>query len=214
VATTDVFRFHIANDEQPYETYAPAQRRVNASRGGSKFVLVRGSQLEYRLLCEIAFPQPGSHSEQFPQFVIFAHAHSAEAFLVMPYTGKFMREEVTQHAAAAGQTDFAFEHRYIDAGSVRVSVDGVPQVSGWSVVDNNTAPLIRFDTAPGAGATVDLVANFYVPVHFVTNPLREGEGLAQVSAAHENAPRSVSIELVETEPGARFVDKKAASSGP
>lgn len=214
MATTDVFRFHLAKDEQPYEAYVPANRRVNSSRTGKKFVIVRGTQLEYKLVAEVAFPQPGSHSEQFPQFVVFCHAHAAESFLVMPYTGKFMREEVTSFTAGAGQTDFAFEHKYIDAGSVKVTVDGVPQTSGWSLVDNNTAPKVRFTVAPGAGKTVVITANFYVPVHFATNPLMEGEGLAEDSIINEDAPRSVSIELVEVEPGARFVNAQAASSGP
>lgn len=214
MATTDVFKFHLSKEEQPYEAYVPANRRVNSSRTGKKFVLVRGAQLEYKLVGQVSFPQPSSHSEQFPQFVVFVHAHAAESFLVMPYTGKFMREEITSYTAAAGQTDFALEHKYIDAGSVTVKVDGVPQTSGWSLVDNNTAPKVRFSVAPGVGKTILVTANFYVPVHFVTNPLKEGEGLAEDGILNEDAPRAISIELVEVEPGARFVDAQAASSGP
>ncbi len=55
------------------------------------------------------------------------------------------------------------------AGSVRIALDGVEQVSGWSA--NATTGLVSFDTAPGAGVLVTAGFTFDVPVRFDSDTL-------------------------------------------
>lgn len=55
------------------------------------------------------------------------------------------------------------------AGSVRVAVDGVEALSGWSV--DGTTGQISFDSAPEAGASVSAGFLFDVPVRFDTDRL-------------------------------------------
>jgi len=55
------------------------------------------------------------------------------------------------------------------AGTVRVALAGVEQVSGWSV--NTTTGIVTFDTAPGAGVLVTAGFEFDVPVRFDTDRL-------------------------------------------
>ena len=55
------------------------------------------------------------------------------------------------------------------AGSVRIALDGVEQISGWSV--DTTTGVVTFDTAPAAGAAVTAGYAFDVPVRFDTDAL-------------------------------------------
>jgi len=54
-------------------------------------------------------------------------------------------------------------------GSVRVALDGVEQMSGWSV--DTTIGLVSFDIAPGAGVVITAGFEFDVPVRFDTDTL-------------------------------------------
>ena len=55
------------------------------------------------------------------------------------------------------------------AGSVRVALGGVEQMSGWSV--DTTTGVVTFDTAPAAGVAVTAGFAFDVPVRFDTDAL-------------------------------------------
>jgi len=55
------------------------------------------------------------------------------------------------------------------AGSVRVALGGVEQMSGWSV--DSTTGVVTFDTAPAAGVAVTAGFAFDVPVRFDTDAL-------------------------------------------
>jgi len=55
------------------------------------------------------------------------------------------------------------------AGSVRVALGGVEQMSGWSV--DMTTGVVTFDTAPAAGVAIAAGFAFDVPVRFDTDAL-------------------------------------------
>jgi len=55
------------------------------------------------------------------------------------------------------------------AGSVRVALGGVEQMSGWSV--DTTTGVVTFDTAPAAGVAITAGFAFDVPVRFDTDAL-------------------------------------------
>lgn len=55
------------------------------------------------------------------------------------------------------------------AGSVRLALNGVEQMSGWSA-DTATGS-VTFATAPGAGVTITAGFEFDVPVRFDTDTL-------------------------------------------
>ena len=55
------------------------------------------------------------------------------------------------------------------AGSVRLALGGVEQMSGWSV--DTTTGQVSLDTAPGAGVTITAGFAFDVPVRFDTDTL-------------------------------------------
>ena len=55
------------------------------------------------------------------------------------------------------------------AGSVRVALDGVEQMSGWSA--DTTTGVVSFNTAPGAGMVITAGFEFDVPVRFDTDTL-------------------------------------------
>ncbi|HZG08813.1 MAG TPA: DUF2460 domain-containing protein [Allosphingosinicella sp.] len=94
------------------------------------------------------------------------------------------------------RTEFALVKHYGDqlrritrpvAGSVRVSVNGVERVSGWTL-----APLglVRFDAPPGAGAEVRAGYRFDVPVRFAEDRL-------SLSRATFEAGEIASVPLIE-----------------
>ena len=55
------------------------------------------------------------------------------------------------------------------AGSLRLALDGVEQMSGWSV--DTTTGVVSFDIAPGAGVAITAGFEFDVPVRFDTDTL-------------------------------------------
>lgn len=55
------------------------------------------------------------------------------------------------------------------AGSVRIALDGVEQMSSWSA--DTTTGVVSFDTAPGAGVVITAGFAFDVPVRFDTDTL-------------------------------------------
>ena len=55
------------------------------------------------------------------------------------------------------------------AGSVRIALNGVEQMSGWSV--DTTTGSVNFAAAPGAGITITAGFEFDVPVRFDTDVL-------------------------------------------
>lgn len=100
------------------------------------------------------------------------------------------------------RTEFALVKSYGDqqrritrpvAGSVRVWVDGVERVSGWTL-----APLglVRFEVAPPAGAEVRAGYRFDVPVRFAEDRLA-------VNRATFAAGEAASVPLVEIREGAQ-----------
>jgi hypothetical protein len=209
----DVFNFAVAGDPLPFETYRGANRQVNTARDGKKFVLVRGDTLEYRARYVVAFPQPSDTGLDMTDMLSFMDGHKAMSFLVMPYTGPSLRYEIKNIASGASDTVFAFNHRYLDASSVKVYVDDVLQTGGggdYTFSGNNVAPIVTFGTTPGV-STVRLEANFYVPVVLTKDPMDEGQTLADDPAVTTDNPRSYSFEMVETEPGARFVNATGMS---
>lgn len=54
-------------------------------------------------------------------------------------------------------------------GTVRVALDGVEQLSGWSV--DTTTGLVTFETAPTSGVAITAGCEFDVPVRFDTDAL-------------------------------------------
>ncbi len=55
------------------------------------------------------------------------------------------------------------------AGSLRIALDGVEQISGWSI--DTTTGLITFDTAPESGVAITAGFEFDVSVRFDTDAL-------------------------------------------
>jgi uncharacterized protein (TIGR02217 family) len=72
-------------------------------------------------------------------------------------------------------------------GSVRVAIDGVEQVSGWML---EPLGMIRFDTAPDAGAEVSAGYLFDVPVRFA-------EDRIEINRATFLAGEAPSVPLIE-----------------
>jgi len=208
----DVFQFAVAKDPVPFERYVPAQRRINASRAGSKFALTRGDVLEFRGLVVVAFPQPPDVALDFSDMLAFVDDHKSLSFLVMPYTGPSLRQETKLFATDGTTKLFATNHKYLDSSLVKVYLDDVEQLAGWTLVNNNVTPVVSFTSAPATGQTLKIVAQFLVPCHMVKNPLREGEGLADHGRSEtEDTSRSFEFEFVEIEPGARFVNPTGMS---
>ena len=55
------------------------------------------------------------------------------------------------------------------AGTVKVAIDGVEQITGWSV--DTTTGIVSFTTAPSTGAIITAGFEFDVPVRFDTDTL-------------------------------------------
>jgi hypothetical protein len=206
----DVFDFAIVKEPKPFESYRPGQRRINASRTGKKFVRVLLDVLEFKAKITVGFPQPSDSGKTLTDMIAFADAHKAQSFLYMPYTGPSLRHESTEITATASQKEFAFLHKHLNAASVRVFKNGVEQTSGWAFSGNDTAPIITFTVAPGV-STIRIEADFYVPCLFRKTPLDDGQGLTDGKDPTVDSPQSFPFELIETEPGARWVNPTGMS---
>jgi len=212
----DILLFSLAKEPQPYERYAEAQRRTNAARSGKKYVLVRGDALEFKGDFTVAFPQPNSVGLTYTDWLDFIVLNKAREFLYMPITGPALHRENKTYTTDGIETVFAFEHKWIDSSSVRAFLDtggGEVEVSpaSYTFSGNGVAPILTFSVAPAAG-TLRIQSNFYVPVFFRTSPTESGEGLADPRMMEVDAPRSFEVNLIETEPGARFVNASEATT--
>jgi hypothetical protein len=77
--------------------------------------------------------------------------------------------EVRAEALGTGDAStvvFALDSMYIDATTLVVYVDDVEEESGWTLVGNNTAPRITFDTAPAEGEVITADYDRYISVTF------------------------------------------------
>ena len=214
--TPDLFLFSLAGDPKPFERFAEAQRRTNAARSGKKYVLVRGDALEFVADLTVAFPQPNSVGLDYTDWLDFINANKAREFLYMPITGPALHRENKTYTTDGIITVFAFEHLWIDSSSVRVFLDtggGEVEISpaSYTFSGNGVAPIVTFSVAPAAG-TLRIQSNFFVPVFFRSSPTENGEGLADPRMMEVDAPRSFEVNLVETEPGARFVNATEATT--
>lgn len=101
-------------------------------------------------------------------------------------------------------TQFQLKKTYTDAGgsvawnvtlpitgSVRVAIDGVEQLSGWSV--NTQTGVVTFTTPPGSGLDVTAGFQFYVPVRFSEGVDRD----ARISMVAFEAATLPDIEMLE-----------------
>lgn len=75
-------------------------------------------------------------------------------------------------------------------GTVLVALDGVPQVSGWSV--STTTGIVSFVAAPGIGVAVTAGFAFYYPARFDTDMLEQ-----TISAKSDELVISATLPVVE-----------------
>ncbi|MGS1015582.1 DUF2460 domain-containing protein [Allosphingosinicella humi] len=73
------------------------------------------------------------------------------------------------------------------AAGVRVSVDGIERLAGWTLAEAGT---VRFDEAPADGAEVRAGYRFHVPVRFAEDRLA-------LSRATFEAGEIASVRLIE-----------------
>jgi hypothetical protein len=63
------------------------------------------------------------------------------------------------------EKDFALDSKYINASTLVAYEDGSPQ-AGISLINNNTAPLVRFDSAPSGSVALTADYDRYIPCRF------------------------------------------------
>jgi len=208
MAVTDIFTFATTKKPLPVERYIAPERKTNTSRTGTKFVRALIDVLEFSAKLTVAFPQIEQTGFVVGDMINFIDTHMVEEFRYMPYTGPSLRREVENIASDTGDTVFAFNHKHLDATSVQVYKDAVlVDPADYTFSGNDTAPIVTFDTSPDI-STIRLEANFLIPVLFSKNPGEKSAGIADagLGAIDVDSPQSFSFELIETAPGARFVN--------
>lgn len=101
---------------------------------------------------------------------------------------------VPRKTYGSGETAYVREIRLVDAGSLRVALDGVMQVIGSDVtLDEGTGDLV-FAVPPAEGVAITAGFTFDVPVRFDTDRL-------EVSLTHFEAGDIPTIPLVEIKIG-------------
>lgn len=110
-------------------------------------------------------------------------------------TGSLLHFRLRKRYLSGGITYWRMIRRPV-AGTVRVAVNGVEQLSGWTV--NAATGIVSFSTAPGAGLAVTAGFEFDVPCRFDSDDL-------EVTLDVERRGSIDSITLVELrEPDAPF----------
>ncbi|HEY0271358.1 MAG TPA: DUF2460 domain-containing protein [Sphingomonas sp.] len=93
---------------------------------------------------------------------------------------------LAKHYGASGEAQVRFITRPV-AGSVRVAVDGVERLAGWTMLAGG---IVAFDTAPASGAAITAGFLFDVPVRFAEDSL-------EVSRSTFLAGAAPSVTLIE-----------------
>jgi uncharacterized protein (TIGR02217 family) len=76
--------------------------------------------------------------------------------------------QLTKTYTSGPQTHVRLITKPVD-GSVRIALDGVEQISGWSA--DSTTGLVTFDIAPASGVVIAAGFEFDVPVRFDSDVL-------------------------------------------
>jgi hypothetical protein len=129
----------------------------------------------------------------------------------MPFTGPSLRQETVTDTTDGVTKRWYFLHKHLYEASIKVYLDGIEQTSGWVSAGNNSAPYVEFTVAPTTGKTLVITVNFLVPVIFKKTPLDAGQGITDGLDPDADSPQSFKFELVETEPGARWVNATGMS---
>lgn len=181
-----------------------ATRKAKLTGGFTERSPDYGADFLLRSIFSLEFPQR-STSKSIADFLAFIEEMRGAAlpFRMSFYTDRYRERRALALGTGDGaNTDFALPHRYIQGGTVVGYKAGVS--APFTLINNDTAPLIRFNTAPGGGVAVTADYDFYVPCHFEQDSLP-----ATLRAAFAtDAKRSIRIDGVqieEAQPGARLV---------
>lgn len=125
---------------------------------------------QYRAQISVLFPGPAYDYDDWLAFLEGIRGAWDTWLFKDPIPG--VRRSSTDEALGTGNgvlTDFALDMKYVDASSLVVYKGGVEQTTGWSLINNNTTPTVRFTAAPASGA-ITATYDFYYPVRFVADP--------------------------------------------
>lgn len=169
---------------------------VEGNQGGDTRRALLPAEGRYRVIFDILVP---GNSKTVDDWHTFVRTHQG-AYTAFKYKEKLrdLYRQLTDENLGTGdgiETDFPIPVKYVDgSATITVKVGGTPTASGWSIVNNETAPILRFSVAPSSGA-ITISCEFFIPCYFAVDP-DHGEW----TGADEDSVRS--IELVEEYAGA------------
>lgn len=166
--TLEVFPFRLTMRPAPQEYPVTRTRIVGENDGTDQRAAEYGDDFKIRAVGAIRLPQ-SSTSKTLDDWLEFVESVRGghTTFLYKCYTDRY--HQVVDEEIGTGdgvETDFPLVHRYIDATSLSVEVNGSPVTSpgDYSLQDNEVAPYLQF-VAPVTN-TYDIVVSydFYVPM--------------------------------------------------
>ena len=141
------------------------QRNINWSAARGRWDVASGLKKQTQLDTLVAFfraRKGRAHGFRFKDWTDF----KATAQALGTGNGTITTFQLIRTYSSGGATDVRTITKPV-AGTVKVYLAGVQQMSGWSV--NTTTGIITFTTAPGNGVAVSADYEFDVPVRFDTD---------------------------------------------
>jgi len=141
------------------------QRNINWSSARGRWDVASGLKKQTQLDALVAFfraRKGRAHGFRFKDWTDYKATGQA----VGTGNGTITTFQLIRTYSSGGATDVRTITKPV-AGTVKVYLAGVQQMSGWSV--NTTTGVITFSTAPGNGVAVSADYEFDVPVRFDTD---------------------------------------------
>lgn len=193
-----------------FREYLAFRNAVSEQSGGRRVVQKLHAAAELVVRGRLLFPNKGGSWHDFEDFWA-ARFGGYEPFLYQAQCAG-SGALIDAFAGATGQTDFTATRRYVDTGTLAVRKNGIPQIAGVHyslknesggayVLGTSTKLVVRFGTAPAAGASITLTYAFYYPVRFEGDDLDEQDLDGGGFGAGVVADRTVAVQLRETGPG-------------
>lgn len=201
--TLDKFPFHmgLVRDLPEVDGFILGPGEVEPAHVG-KIYKLRESDIRYYVLdVKVGFPQPESVGMGYEDFSDWIFTHDMVGFLIMS-TRLHARKKVETYVAAAAQTDFPLEKRYIEEGyGFTVTKDGSPEAA--TVENNGSTPVAR-TAAMAGGENVVVTYLYWIPVDLLNDPLSDAEQISEAQDINSETGTVCRVIVQEQEPGAHL----------
>lgn len=202
--TVVVFPFAFSRPYSERGTYMTAAQTLGAGRTARRAEF-GGTAGAYKFVCRGNIRLSPGRGQSIATWLAFVDARNGafDSFLYEALTEELSYSEDEAIGTGDGsETDFPLDFKHVKTADLVVEIDGTPTLL-YSLVTNNTTPIIRFNSAPAGAAVLTASYTYYQEVHFESDDMEP----LLLGAASTDANRTFQVAdvvLTASQPGAHL----------